>query len=158
MGEGVWSHWRVRSLSWFGCVKWSERKGAQWLVIFGVYQKAESLHREPESGCAVCLSLPQIILPRTPSESKKTDTWKELGALNVIFWASCRIPQVLCISNIIYIYIYLRRTEKENFQLLWPSDREADRQTFIHLADDFIPSDLQMRNTTSDSSKKRQTT
>lgn len=53
-----------------GCVKWSERRGAQRLVIFGVYQKAESLHREPESSCAVCLLLAHITLPRTPSERK----------------------------------------------------------------------------------------
>ncbi len=93
--QGLWhiNGWRglvslasLQSVTGSGCVKWSERKGAQRLVIFGVYQKAESLHREPESSCAVCLSLPHIILPQTPSESKKTDTWKDLEALNVIFW------------------------------------------------------------------------
>lgn len=49
-----------QSVTGLGCVKWSERRAAQRLVIFGVYQKAESLHREPESSCAVCLSLAQI--------------------------------------------------------------------------------------------------
>lgn len=74
------------------------------MVIFGVYQKAESLHREPESSCAVCLSLAHITatIHEHPLRVRRYFRYVERAGCTKchILRLAVEFPQVLCISKI----------------------------------------------------------